>query len=252
MSINLNCLIKKMFWCFFVLLYFFSFQALSQQNNKNNMTTKAKEWIASELTVPIESFKVTPPDKRVKVSKCKHEIKFDFPFGSKETVRARCQDPSWQFFLRVSSENLNTINILRPKTNTKKKEAPKKMVYVLVASKNLMVGEVLKEDSVKLEKKLKNMLPVDVFTKIDGLENQEMARSIKAGQIIRSIDIKAAKLIKKGDKVLFSIMAQGMLVKATVEALQDGKMGEQIKLLNKDSGQTVIGIVTGKNRVKGL
>ena len=90
-------------------------------------------------------------------------------------------------------------------------------------------GELLKEDSVKLEKKLKNMLPVDVFTKIDGLENQEMARSIKAGQIIRSIDIKAAKLIKKGDKVLFSIMAQGMLVKATVEALQDGKMGEQIK-----------------------
>ena len=32
------------------------------------------------------------------------------------------------------------------------------MVYVLVASKNLMVGEVLKEDSVKLEKKLKNIV----------------------------------------------------------------------------------------------
>ena len=141
---------------------------------------------------------------------------------------------------------------IEAKDKYKKKEAPKKMAYVLIASKNIMVGEVLKEDSVKLEKKLKNMLPVDVFTKIDGLENQEMARSIKAGQIIRSIDIKAAKLIKKGDKVLFSIMAQGMLVKATVEALQDGKMGEQIKWLNKDSGQTVIGIVTGKNQVKGL
>jgi flagella basal body P-ring formation protein FlgA len=29
-------------------------------------------------------------------------------------------------------------------------------------------------------------------------------------------------------------------------------MGDQIKLLNKDSGQTVIGVVIGKNKVKGL
>jgi flagella basal body P-ring formation protein FlgA len=43
-----------------------------------------------------------------------------------------------------------------------------------------------------------------------------------------------------------------MLVKATVEALQDGRMGDQIKLLNRDSGQTVIGVVTGKNKVTGL
>ncbi len=252
MSMNINYLIKGIFFCFFVLGNFFTFQAHSKQDNKNIMAIEAKQWISSELAVPLESINITPPDKRVKVTKCRVKIKFDFPFGSKETVRARCQDPSWQFFLRVSSENHNTVKKLRPKINTIKKEIPKKIISVLVASKNLMVGEILNKDSVKLEKRQKNILPVDVFTKIDGLENQEMARSIKAGQIIRSIDIKAAKLIKKGDKVLFSIMAQGMLVKATVEAMQDGRMGDQIKLLNKDSGQTVIGIVIGKNQVKGL
>jgi len=252
MTMIINYLAKKMFYCVFMLTCFFSGQVLSQQDDKKNMTRKAIKWVASELAVPLENIKVTPPDNRVRISKCKAKIEFDFPFASKETVRARCKNPSWQFFLRVSSENQNTVKKLRPKTNTKKKEVPTKIISVLVASKNLMVGEILREDSVKLEKKQKNMLPVDIFTDIVGLENQEMARSIKAGQIIRSIDIKAAKLIKKGDKVLFSIMAQGMLVKATVEAMQDGRMGDQIKLLNKDSGQTVIGIVIGKNQVKGL
>ena len=244
--------LKKLFVLLCFVLYFFSSQTFSSENERSKMTKSAEKWISNELLVPINKIKVTPPDKRVRVSKCKSEIKFDFPFNNKETIRARCFDPSWQFFLRVSSNDLSTVEVLRPVTNTKKKQIPKKMVAVLVASSNLMRGERLRRSSVKLERKLKNKLPVDVFTQIDGLENQEMARNVKAGEVIRSIDIKAAKLIKKGDKVLFSIMAQGMLVKATVEALEDGKMGDQIELRNINSGITVIGVVTGKNKVTGL
>ena len=43
-----------------------------------------------------------------------------------------------------------------------------------------------------------------------------------------------------------------MLVVATVEALEDGRMGQQIKLLNSASGKTVTGVVTGLNEVSGL
>ena len=43
-----------------------------------------------------------------------------------------------------------------------------------------------------------------------------------------------------------------MLVTATVEALEDGHIGQQIKLLNNVSGKTVTGVVTGLNEVSGL
>jgi flagella basal body P-ring formation protein FlgA len=43
-----------------------------------------------------------------------------------------------------------------------------------------------------------------------------------------------------------------MLVSATMEALEDGRMGDQIKLLNPSSGKTVIGTVIGVNEVSGL
>ncbi|OUU00092.1 MAG: flagella basal body P-ring formation protein FlgA [Betaproteobacteria bacterium TMED41] len=251
-SKSVNSLTNKVFFFLFLICYFYSSHSLSSEYEKNKMTNSAKEWIAKELSVLKDNVNVIPPDSRVRVSKCNNKIEFDFPFASKETVRARCKLPSWQFFLRVTSNDLDTVKKLRPKITTKKTQPPNKTIMVLVAKKNLMRGERLQEDSIQLEEKFKNKMPVDVFTKIEGLENQEMTKNVKAGQVIRSIDIKAAKLIKKGDKVLFSIVAQGMLVKATVEALQDGRMGDQIKLLNKDSGQTVIGIVTGKNKVSGL
>jgi len=42
------------------------------------------------------------------------------------------------------------------------------------------------------------------------------------------------------------------LVRVRLEALQDGRMGEQVKLKNPESGRQVSGVVIGPNQVKGL
>jgi flagella basal body P-ring formation protein FlgA len=53
--------------------------------------------------------------------------------------------------------------------------------------------------------------------------------------------------------VLISIgQAQGFQISARVEALQDGRYGEQIKLKNRDSGRMLTGLVKGPNQVQGL
>jgi len=36
------------------------------------------------------------------------------------------------------------------------------------------------------------------------------------------------------------------------EALQDGRMGEQVKLKNPESGRQISGVVVGPNLVRGL
>mgnify|MGYP002213430733 CR=1 FL=1 len=86
----------------------------------------------------------------------------------------------------------------------------------------------------------------------EGLENYEVVKTIKAGSAIRSLNLRPARLVKRGTKVQLKILAQGMLVIATVEALEDGYIGQQIKLLNNASGKTVTGVVTGLNEVSGL
>jgi flagella basal body P-ring formation protein FlgA len=48
-----------------------------------------------------------------------------------------------------------------------------------------------------------------------------------------------------GEKSSFQIFVR-------MEALQEGRFGEQVKLRNPESGRQVSGVVTGLNTVKGL
>jgi flagella basal body P-ring formation protein FlgA len=53
--------------------------------------------------------------------------------------------------------------------------------------------------------------------------------------------------------VLMSVgQQQGFQISARVEAMQDGRFGEQIKLKNRDSGRELSGRVQGPNQVMGL
>jgi flagella basal body P-ring formation protein FlgA len=68
---------------------------------------------------------------------------------------------------------------------------------------------------------------------------------------LRSHDVKRALLVKQGQSVLLTIfLGNGLSVTARVDALQDGRMGEQVRLKNPDSGRLVSGIVTGPNAAR--
>ena len=83
------------------------------------------------------------------------------------------------------------------------------------------------------------------------LENGEMVRDIPAGTPLRSHDVKRAVLVKQGQSVLLTVaLGNGLTITARVDALQDGKMGEQVKLKNSESGRLVTGIVSGPNAAR--
>ena len=46
--------------------------------------------------------------------------------------------------------------------------------------------------------------------------------------------------------------AGGFSISARVEALQDGRLGDQVRLKNLESGRLVTGVVTGPNAASGL
>ena len=143
--------------------------------------------------------------------------------------------------------------MLSPIRQTKKKKNQGTVIAdVLFARKTLIVGSILRENDLETKSVKKNTLPVDFFSTFEGLGNYEVVKTIRAGSVIRSLYLRPAKLVKRGTKVQFKILAQGMLVTATVEALEDGHIGQQIKLLNNASGKTVTGVVTGLNEVSGL
>jgi len=123
---------------------------------------------------------------------------------------------------------------------------------VLVAAGPLQRGETLDASDVKLVQLPANQLGGRVIAQISEVAHTELLRDLPAGTPIRPSDIRPILLVKKGQMVTLSINGDNrFVISAQLEALQDGKLGEQVKLKNPESGRIVSGVVQGPNAVLG-
>ena len=91
------------------------------------------------------------------------------------------------------------------------------------------------------------------FVEFAGLEHAELVRSIQSGEPVRALDVRPATLVRRGQLVLLTVStAGGLQVSLRVEALQDGKLGDPVKMKNPESGRLMSGVVTGRNTARGL
>jgi hypothetical protein len=61
----------------------------------------ARQWVAEQTQTPLNALQVTPLDPRLNIPVCTQKIQFDLPFGNRQSVRARCDQPAWQHFVQV-------------------------------------------------------------------------------------------------------------------------------------------------------
>ncbi|WP_416545069.1 flagellar basal body P-ring formation chaperone FlgA [Limnohabitans sp. DCL3] len=219
------------------------------------LQTSVQKWVAQTRKVSPEQVSLAPLDNRVKVRACDQALRMDVPFSNAETVRVRCAQPVWQQFVRVSVAG-QTPEIPPPApaevATQVKVPAPAKR-WVLVAKVPLQRGMMLNETHVSREEVDTSNMPVNVLEHASELLHAEAVRDVRPGTPLRSQDIRPMVLVKRGQMVLLSVgQAQGFQISARVEALQDGRFGDQIKLKNRDSGRELSGRVQGPNQVVGL
>ena len=122
---------------------------------------------------------------------------------------------------------------------------------VLVAQETLTRGRLLSPANARMEDYYGDLLP-DAMLSTKGIEYLEVIRTIQAGSPLRASDVKVAALINKGDTVNLSIGRGSLLITVSMEALESGKLGEQIVLLNPESGEKVKAVVSGIRSANGL
>ncbi len=321
-------------------------------------------WVAAQAGVAAEQVKMVAPDPRVQVQPCGGSFSFDYPFVNKESVRARCNKPAWQIFVKVGFTQLqqqqeivitnrdiapgialkesdlemkaaaSTVagsfnekaslvgrqvkrslakgqpivahdlekgqKVVRaklalkagdlmtesaiervdlapgaggsspawiateiaPGTRVNKNIAAGQVIQttdiaenrqVVVASSNLGAGQILKPELLKLERLDAEKINRTHLFDLSGLDSSELMRPIRAGEAIRTSDLRPALMVKKGDLVTLVVgRPPEFMISVRVEALQDGRLHEQIKLRNTESGHIFPGIITGKGAVKGV
>ena len=89
-----------------------------------------------------------------------------------------------------------------------------------------------------------------VITEIDDAIGMELKRPLRAGRAIRSRDLKKPVLVGRGDLVLLEMRTRAMSLTSRGKALEDGSLGESIRIENMQSKRTITGTVVGHRTVK--
>ncbi|MEY3695434.1 MAG: hypothetical protein RL083_1259, partial [Pseudomonadota bacterium] len=138
------------------------------------MSTALTEWVATQNGVPAASVTVTPPDTRVAVQPCGSAYLFDYPFVNRENVRVRCTKPNWQLFMKVgmvagTAPTPASSTAATPAPATKAAPAPE-FRQVVVAATNLLPGQLLQRESLKLERMEADKINKAHYQELQGLE----------------------------------------------------------------------------------
>jgi flagellar basal body P-ring formation protein FlgA len=207
------------------------------------------DWVVQTQSVARDAVVIAPLDPRLQVKACDKELAMDLPFASPDTIRVRCSQPTWQLFVRVSVAG----RVAAATAQAKSDEAPVQTRQVLVAAVPLQRGTILTEAHVRLAPVDTSSMPVHVLEQVSQILHSEVVRDVRPDTPLRSQDIRPTVLVKRGQMVLMSVgQTQGFQISARVEAQQDGRYGDQIKLKNRDSGRMLTGLVKGPNLVQGL
>ena len=246
------------------------------ENQHVLLLKQAAQWVSEQEGIRPDEVKFLPIDTRLDYSECPQPLSIDQPFGSSRSLRVRCEPLKWQVFLqrmdapentaaKVSarysgspvprSESLTLRTALGEPLSLPARPSLDPFVEqeVLVARQNILAKQPLSAAMFKLEKRRVNPSGKNFFTSTEGLEFSDLLRPLKSGEILKPRDLKKSLLVKRGNLVQHALThIPNMALSAQLEALDDGRIGDQIRLRNRESGKTVMGRVTGRNLSESL
>ena len=254
----------------------------SPSPGQDKLLAEVGQWVQQSYRLEAEQFSFAPMDARVQLQSCDRPLVLDAPFATRETVRVRCLGtPYWQLYLRLLLKPGVTLGpasptAVTPATTPPKPaasttptsapvviapavpkapapSAPPTLRKVVVGKQLLRAGTALTPEMLEEQEIAAPGVDLQAVVSIKDLEYGEMVRDMQAGVPLRSHDVRRATLVKQGQAVILTIgQSGGFAISARVEALQDGKMGEQIRLKNPESGRIITGVVTGTGTARGF
>jgi len=239
----------------------------------------ALAWAAAQMGVAPDTLKLAPMDSRVEIAPCPAGWVFDYPFASRETLRARCAEPRNHYFLRlvglpragagapgspggnpaaapgsappVAPAAVTSPTVAFAPPGASPGAAPEERPTAVVLIRDLPRGARLTPELVSTVATDPQRLDPRSLRDPKEVMHAELARDLRAGQPLRIGDLKAVTLVRRGQMVTYNVgEPSSYRITARLEALQDGVHGDRIRLRNPESGRIVTGRVTAENTVE--
>ncbi|AZZ97384.1 flagellar basal body P-ring formation chaperone FlgA [Pseudoalteromonas sp. R3] len=200
--------------------------AYGQTYESKDIEKMAIDFISEQLPAPTQAeeqqqVSALPLDTRLPQRQCQRPLqvssKSSPPFNRQVTVMVRCEDlESWVQFVHVKIETL---------------------LPVIVSTRMLDKGVLLTADDLTIEMRPKHFVRAANIDNMTLLIGSKTKRRIQQGKPISMFQI---CMICKGDNVTILASDGTLMIKTSGIALQDGNLGEQIRVKNARSGKTVL------------
>jgi len=123
-------------------------------------------------------------------------------------------------------------------------------IETIKAARKIERGRIISSDDLTTVRENTLHIRKDSVISKEDVVGKRAVRTIQADQTILTGMMENAPLVKKGDKVIINAENSQFKITASGEALQDGRSGDQVEVLNLQSGGKVYATVRGSGLVE--
>lgn len=159
--------------------------------------------------------------------------------GSWATAEVRCAAPVWSRAVRTGAAA--PAPLARP-------DLPDEGPMVVTLGRSVAKGAVLMAEDLVLAP-AGERTPDGIFTDPEAVVGRRTRVALGEGKPVLLRQLEPVWMVARGNPVVLMAAAGGLAVSAPAEALDDGAMGDVIRVTNLSSGREVKALVTGHNTV---
>jgi len=199
------------------------------------LQTAASRWLEQQLSKEAGRYeaKFYKLDPRLRLAACESplmvELHGDSELRGRVNLKVSCLDQDWFVYLGVEIA---------------------RYIPVVVAKTDLPRKTRLTASMLNLTEKDVSRVRGNYFTNLAEVEGYQLRNRLRAGDILSSKNLLATDAVNRGEQITI-VATNGVLsVRMTGEALNSGKIGDQIRVKNLQSGRVIRALVVGRGRVE--
>lgn len=124
-----------------------------------------------------------------------------------------------------------------------------RMIRVPVLNRDVRNGDIITPENISWTMEKASTMRKDTVRNANDLIGSTPRKSLTAGELIRSESVQMPRMVGRGDLITLVYNQNGMFLTAKGRALEDGAMGQAIKVSNTSSNRTITARVTADKEV---
>lgn len=217
------------------LLLLSSLTTVQARQEISQIELAASNWLDQELSKQPGRYetRLSNLDPRLRLAACQSplavEVHGDKALRGRVSLKVSCFDQDW--FIYLSADIALYLQVAVARTDLPRRAS--------LSSSMLKMAEV---DVSKVRG--------DYYTQTAALQGLQLRNRVRAGEVITSNNLLVTDAVNRGEQIAIVATNGTLSVRMSGEALDSGKLGDQVRVKNLQSGRVIRALVVGRGKVE--